>query len=83
VEFAVSGIEDIKWSSLPFNCLTIPDEQREAVLALAEARALAEADAELPGVPFDDFVEGKGQGLIVLLQYSSPSYFDLDMLTCI
>jgi hypothetical protein len=83
VEFAVAGIEDIKWSSLPFNCLTIPDEQREAVLALAEARALVEADAESPGVAFDDFVEGKGQGLIVLLQYCSPFYFDLDMLTCI
>jgi hypothetical protein len=42
-------------------------------LALAEARALVEADTEghisqVPGVAFDDFVEGKGQGLIVLLQ---------------
>jgi hypothetical protein len=83
VEFAVAGIEDIKWSSLPFNCLTIPDKQREAVLALAEARALAEANAELLGVAFDNFVKGKGQGLVVLLQYCSPSYFDYDMLTCI
>ena len=124
MEFAVAGIEDIKWSSLPFNCLTIPNAHREVVLALTEARALAEArahaeadteadteayieanteadveanveaDAEadvdvedhisqVPDVAFDDFVEGKGRGLVVLLQYGSPSHFDLDMLTCI
>jgi membrane protein involved in colicin uptake len=107
VEFAVAGIEDIKWSSLPFKCLTIPDEHREVVLALAEARSLAEAqthaeaeeaDAEAdadadadaedhiskaPDVAFDDFIKGKGQGLVVLLQYGSPSHFNLDMLTCI
>ena len=100
MEFAVAGIEDIKWSSLPFKCLTIPDEHREVVLALAEARTRAEADAEAdadadadadaedhtsqaPDVAFDDFVKGKGRGLVVLLQYGSPSHFDLDMLTCI
>lgn len=117
MEFAVAGIEDIKWSSLPFKCLTIPDEHREVVLALAEARthaeagAHAEADAEAdteadaeadaeanadadadadtedhisqaPDVAFDDLIEGKGRGLVVLLQYGSPSHFDLDMLTC-
>jgi len=37
VEFAVAGIEDIEWSSLPFNCLTISDEQREVIIAFAEA----------------------------------------------
>ena len=26
VEFAVADIEDIRWSLLPFECLTIPDE---------------------------------------------------------
>jgi hypothetical protein len=45
VEFAVAGIEDIKWSSLPFNCLTILNAHKEVVLALTEARALAKAQA--------------------------------------
>jgi hypothetical protein len=67
VEFAVAGIEDIEWSSLPFNCLTISDEQREVIMALAEAHI-----SRVPGATFDDFIEGKGRGLNVLLQYSSP-----------
>jgi hypothetical protein len=67
VEFAVAGIEDIEWSSLPFNCLTISDEQREVIMALAEAHI-----SQVPGATFDDFVEGEGRGLNVLLQYSSP-----------
>ena len=56
-------IEDIKWSSTPFDCLTIPDEQKEIIIALAETRLDL-----VPSVPFDDFVTGKGRGLNVLLQ---------------
>jgi hypothetical protein len=67
VEFAVASIEDIEWSSLPFNCLTISDEQREVIRALAEARM-----SQVPGSTFDDFIEGKGLGLNVLLQYGLP-----------
>jgi len=63
VEFAVADIEDIKWSSTPFDCLTIPDEQKEVIIALAETRL-----GLVPSVPFDDFVTGKGRGLNVLLQ---------------
>ena len=68
MEFAVADITDIEWSSLPFDCLTISNEQKEVIMALAEARAKsdAEADAEADE-EFDDFVEGKGQGLVVLL----------------
>jgi hypothetical protein len=67
-------------------------------MALVEARAEADAGADeqadveagakaqisqVPGAVFDDFVEGKGPGLNVLLQYSSHSHFDLGILTCI
>jgi hypothetical protein len=69
VEFAVAGIEDIEWSSLPFNCLTISTEQREVVMALAEVHM-----NPVPGATFDDFIEGKGRGLNVLLQYDSSSF---------
>jgi hypothetical protein len=90
VEFAVADITDIEWSSLPFDCLKISNEQREVIMARAKvdvgdnAEAGAEAQiSQVPGAVFDDFVEGKGQGLNVLLQYSSHSHFDLGVLTCI
>jgi hypothetical protein len=63
-EFAVADITDIEWSSAPFDCLAIPEEQKKMVLALAGARLEKDAD-----IAFDDFVVGKGRGLNVLLQY--------------
>ena len=65
-EFAVADIEDILWSSVPFDGLVIPKEQEEAVMALAETHA-----RRVPGFEFDDIVAGKGRGLIVLLLYES------------
>ena len=63
MEFAVADINDVNWSSSPFECLTIPNEQREVIIALAETRL-----GLVPSIPFDDFVAGKGRGLNVLLQ---------------
>ena len=63
MEFAVADIEDIKWPSTPFDCLTIPDEHKEVISALAEIRL-----SLVPSAPFDDVVTGKGRGLNVLLQ---------------
>jgi len=66
VEFAVADIKDIKWSSLPYDCLSISDEQRDVIMALVEARLN-------PSMVFDDFVAGKGKGLNMLLQYGPSS----------
>jgi len=66
VEFPVRDIEEIQWSSMPSDCLTIPKEHKEAIMALAEARTHPASDFK-----FDDFVAGKGHGLVVLLQYDS------------
>ncbi len=49
----------------------MPDAQKEMVLALAETHM-----GRVPTLPFDDVVEGKGQGLNVLLQYELLN-FDL------
>jgi hypothetical protein len=62
VEFAIADIEDINWSSAPFHCLTIPEEHKEVLIALAETRL-----SLVPSVTFDDVVTGKGRGLNVLL----------------
>ncbi|KAG9228673.1 hypothetical protein BJ875DRAFT_388912 [Amylocarpus encephaloides] len=59
-EFSVDGIEDIKWSSSPYSCLSISDQQRDVIIALVEAR-------NDPSVVFDDFVAGKGKGVNMLL----------------
>jgi hypothetical protein len=62
-EFAVADIEEIEWSSLPFNSLTISGEQRDVIVALVEARdGLSD-----PSVIFDDVIAGKGRGLNILL----------------
>jgi hypothetical protein len=63
----VADIKDIEWSNSLFNCLSIPDDQRDAIMALAETHI-----GEAQNVPFDDFVAGKGRGLVILLQYGSP-----------
>jgi hypothetical protein len=67
-EFPVADIKDIEWSDSLFNCLSIPDEQIDAIMALAETCMGKDQD-----FPFDDFVAGKGRGLIILLQYGPPS----------
>jgi hypothetical protein len=59
-EFAVADIKEIEWSSLPFDCLSIPEEQRDIIMALMEARLD-------PSVAFNDFVAGKGKGINILL----------------
>jgi hypothetical protein len=64
VEFAVSDIRDIEWNSEPFERLTIPDQKKQLIRAVAVSRVSRESHS------FDDFVRGKGQGLVVLLQYA-------------
>jgi hypothetical protein len=61
----VADIEEIKWSSEPFNCLTLPDRQRETIMAVTATSPNLDGE-------FDDFVNGKGRGIIVLLQYDTP-----------
>lgn len=61
-EFAVDDIDKIQWSQTLFQDLTIPDEQRCSLMALAKTWM-----GLVPTLQFDDFVAGKGCGLNVLL----------------
>ncbi len=63
VEFEVDDISDIVWNPSSFANLAIPSQERQLVLALAKAHL-----GETFDHTFDDFVAGKGQGLIMLLQ---------------
>ena len=66
----MADIEEIKWSSVPFDGLTMPDEQRETIMALTDI----ELDSE-----FDDIVEGKGRGIIILF---AVRHLDHRLLIC-
>lgn len=64
VEFVVEDIQDIVWNPSSFDNLAIPAAKKKVITALAKAHMSRTADDVI-----DDFVEGKGQGLIALLQY--------------
>ena len=49
---------------MPLEGLSIPKEDEEKVMALVENYA-----NQAPGCEFDDFIAGKGRGLVMLLQY--------------
>ncbi|OQD78753.1 hypothetical protein PENANT_c084G10035 [Penicillium antarcticum] len=62
LECAVSALRDVNWSPESFNCLQIPSETKKMLLSLAKTRL-----GLIQTVPFDDVIDGKGQGLNVLL----------------
>lgn len=64
VECAVSALRDVDWSPESFNCLKIPSETKTLLLSLAKTRL-----GLIPTAPFDDIIDGKGQGLNILLKY--------------
>ena len=64
VECAVSALVNVDWSSESFDCLQIPSETKTLLLSMAKTRL-----GLIPTVPFDDVIDGKGQGLNILLEY--------------
>jgi hypothetical protein len=46
--------------------LAIPEDKKRVIKSLTESRVRATTDGN-----FDDIIEGKGQGIIILLQYVS------------
>ncbi|KAJ5938337.1 hypothetical protein N7466_001471 [Penicillium verhagenii] len=66
LECAVSALRDVNWSPESFDCLQIPPENKTLLLSMAKTRL-----GLIPTVPFDDVIDGKGQGLNILLEYVS------------
>ncbi|KAJ5873293.1 ATPase AAA-type core [Penicillium solitum] len=62
LECAVSALRDVNWSPESFDCLKIPSETKTLLLSLAKTRL-----GLIPTVPFDDLIDGKGQGFNILL----------------
>ena len=64
----MDNIENIDWHSSAFDSLVIPVHQKELVQALVERHTNGSDDEN-----FDDLIQGKGQNLVVLLQYGAES----------
>jgi len=75
VEFAVADITCIEWNPEPFKQLVIEEEKKKALQALATHHTRGHDHT------FDDFVPGKGRGLVILLQYGFMLKFCSDQET--
>ncbi|KAJ4361057.1 uncharacterized protein N0V89_001626 [Didymosphaeria variabile] len=58
--FFISSVCDITWNEDAFASLVAPQEQKDLILSFAESQVKSRDD-------FDDFIQGKGQGIIMLL----------------
>ncbi|GBE89825.1 P-loop containing nucleoside triphosphate hydrolase protein [Sparassis latifolia] len=61
LEFAVDNVRDLEWNDDAFNHLVIPAEQKMVLKTLVESHNTGAA------AKFDDFVSGKGLGLVINL----------------
>ncbi|KAF2637190.1 P-loop containing nucleoside triphosphate hydrolase protein [Massarina eburnea CBS 473.64] len=59
-QFFIDSIKDIEWNESAFASLVAPQEQKDLILSFAESQAKN-------GGSFDDFIQGKGKGIIMLL----------------
>ncbi len=60
MHFEVDSIVDIKWNSMAFDNLVLPEDYKRLILALAESQRTSSQ-------VFDDVVSGKGKGIVILL----------------
>lgn len=58
--FAIGSVREIKYNDGAFDSLVLPEDHKELILALTESQ-VANKDT------FDDVIQGKGKGMIMLL----------------
>jgi len=61
MEFSVDGVQSFTWNDEPFTNLVLARDQKSLILSLVEAHTQGISQG------FDDFVQGKGQGLVINL----------------
>jgi len=64
LEFSVEHIRNIVFNPSAFDCLVLPEKQKNLVRALVESYT-DKSGKHRPGI--DDIIRGKGQGMVVLL----------------
>lgn len=62
----MDDIEEIDWDCSAFDTLVIPTGQKEIIQSLVERHTNGSDDEK-----FDDIIQGKGQNIVLLLQYDS------------
>jgi hypothetical protein len=60
LEFFVHLVKDIEWNDDAFSSLVLPDDQKELILTFVESQFENRS-------AFDDVIQGKGRGCIILL----------------
>ncbi|KAI9658680.1 MAG: hypothetical protein M1821_002240 [Bathelium mastoideum] len=60
LEFYIDSVEDVTWNEDAFDSLVAPPEQKDLVLAFAQSQSKNREG-------FDDVIQGKGRGMIILL----------------
>jgi ATP-dependent Lon protease len=60
MSFYVESIHDISWNEDALESLVAPQEQKNLILAFTKAQSKTRTN-------FDDFIQGKGKGIIILL----------------
>ena len=58
--FCVQEVQEIVWNEEAFESLVLPNDEKDLLLAFAEGQAN-------PNNKFDDFIKGKGKGIVMLL----------------
>ena len=58
--FSIGSVLDIEYNERAFESLVLPEDHKELILALAESQ-VKHRDS------FDDVIQGKGKGMIMLL----------------
>jgi SpoVK/Ycf46/Vps4 family AAA+-type ATPase len=59
VELNVEKVEEIEWNEEAFSNLVLPSDRKTLLKSLVEAHNA--------GIDFDDFIKGKGRGLVINL----------------
>ncbi|KAF2159005.1 hypothetical protein M409DRAFT_71347 [Zasmidium cellare ATCC 36951] len=60
VKMLVDNVDEIKWNTASFKRLVLPSDYKELILAFVDSH-LSQGDS------FDDIVQGKGRGIVILL----------------
>ena len=62
--FSISNLQPIEWSSTAFSSLVLPPSHKDLILALATSQM---KEPDRPSNDFDDIIQGKGKGMVILL----------------
>ena len=67
MRFVIDNVSEIQWQPDPFDNLVLPKEHKSLLKALVESHRGSNSGPRNGEDQFDDFIVGKGRGLIINL----------------